>query len=91
MIRIFGLSDFPVVRGPFDLEREIVACLKRVPLQLSRGDILVIAHKIISKAEGRIVDLRQVEVAFLHHCSNPLRRLGGEQPGLDHAWRSTRG
>lgn len=63
MIRIFGLSDFPVVRGPFDLEREIVACLKRVPLQLSRGDILVIAHKIISKAEGRIVDLRQVEVS----------------------------
>ena len=63
MIRIFGLSDFPIVRGPFDLEREIVACLRRAPLQPRSGDILVIAHKIISKAEGRTVDLHKVEIS----------------------------
>ncbi|MBA2693451.1 MAG: coenzyme F420-0:L-glutamate ligase [Rubrobacter sp.] len=31
---------------------------------LRSGDILVVTHKIVSKAEGRIVDLRSVEPSF---------------------------
>lgn len=30
-------------------------------LQLQRGDILVVTHKIVSKAEGQVVDLRTIE------------------------------
>ena len=39
----------------------ILAAIKRARLRLQRGDILVITHKIVSKAEGRLVALDTVE------------------------------
>jgi coenzyme F420-0:L-glutamate ligase/coenzyme F420-1:gamma-L-glutamate ligase len=40
------------------------------------GDIVVISHKVVSKAEGRIVDLSEVEV------SDAARALGKDDPRL---------
>jgi len=39
----------------------ILAALERAKLTLQTGDVLVISSKIVSKAEGRRVDLRTVE------------------------------
>jgi coenzyme F420-0:L-glutamate ligase/coenzyme F420-1:gamma-L-glutamate ligase len=43
-----------------DLAEMILAGLDRAGLALQDGDILVLAQKIVSKAEGRLVNLRQI-------------------------------
>lgn len=39
---------------------KLLACLRRRRVRLQSGDILVVKHKIISKAEGRLVDLAAI-------------------------------
>jgi coenzyme F420-0:L-glutamate ligase / coenzyme F420-1:gamma-L-glutamate ligase len=60
-IRIFGLDGLPEVRPGDDLVALIVAALRAGDRDLRDGDVLVVTHKIISKAEGRLVDLSTVE------------------------------
>ena len=43
----------------------IVAAANRQGLQLERGDIVVVAQKIVSKAEGRVVSLRNIKSSAL--------------------------
>lgn len=57
-LEIWGVEGFPVITGPCDLGREIIASLREI--QLEDGDILVVTHKIVSKAEGRCVELEGV-------------------------------
>jgi coenzyme F420-0:L-glutamate ligase/coenzyme F420-1:gamma-L-glutamate ligase len=48
--------------GPGDsLTDKILGSLRRHRLKLKSGDILVVKHKIISKSEGRLVDLTTIE------------------------------
>lgn len=42
------------------LAEKILHALRRNRLSLRRGDVLVMKHKIVSKAEGRLVDLQTV-------------------------------
>ena len=46
-----------------DLGEIICACTQAEGIQFGRGDVVVIAQKIVSKAEGRYVSLGQVEVS----------------------------
>jgi coenzyme F420-0:L-glutamate ligase/coenzyme F420-1:gamma-L-glutamate ligase len=50
----------PVVKPGDDLANLILDALQRSSLELVNGDILVIAQKIVSKAEGRFVNLAGV-------------------------------
>ena len=43
-----------------DLAALLQAALQRANIVLKDGDILVIAQKIVSKAEGRIINLNEV-------------------------------
>ena len=43
----------------------IIAAANRQGLQLERGDIVVVAQKIVSKAEGRVVSLRNIKPSAL--------------------------
>jgi coenzyme F420-0:L-glutamate ligase/coenzyme F420-1:gamma-L-glutamate ligase len=43
-----------------DLGGFIFKALEKIPIHLQEGDILVVAQKIVSKAEGRLVNLTQV-------------------------------
>ena len=54
------LQGIPLVKAGDDLPVIITAALKNTVLTLQDGDILVIAQKIISKAEGRLVNLTTV-------------------------------
>ncbi|MFM8320850.1 MAG: coenzyme F420-0:L-glutamate ligase [Chloroflexota bacterium] len=54
------LPGLPLVRPGDDLPGLIQAGLARAGLTLQNGDILVLAQKIVSKAEGRLVDLATV-------------------------------
>jgi coenzyme F420-0:L-glutamate ligase / coenzyme F420-1:gamma-L-glutamate ligase len=61
-IEVLGVEGFPEVRPGDDLNRMIS---DSVGGNLRTGDVLVVTHKIVSKAEGRIIDLRTVEPSTL--------------------------
>ncbi len=54
------LPGIPLIKPGDDLAGLILRALELSNLQLSTGDILVLAQKIISKAEGQLVDLVSV-------------------------------
>ena len=55
------LTEFPLVHPGDDLAAFIWQALRQSQIALQDGDILVIAQKVVSKAEGRLVHLSQVE------------------------------
>jgi coenzyme F420-0:L-glutamate ligase/coenzyme F420-1:gamma-L-glutamate ligase len=57
---IFGLQGLPLIKAGDDLANLIVSTANRNNLEIEDGDILVIAQKVISKAEGRLVRLDSV-------------------------------
>jgi len=61
-IELLGIEGFPEVRAGDDLNRMISGA---VAGDLRAGEVLVVTHKIVSKAEGRLVDLRTVEPSTL--------------------------
>jgi coenzyme F420-0:L-glutamate ligase/coenzyme F420-1:gamma-L-glutamate ligase len=56
-----GLTGIPEIEFGAPLARILLEALGRIDIALENGDILVIAQKIVSKAEGRRVRLRDVE------------------------------
>jgi coenzyme F420-0:L-glutamate ligase/coenzyme F420-1:gamma-L-glutamate ligase len=59
---LIPLFDLPLVRPGDDLAALLGAAIeRRIGKLLSAGDVLVVAQKIVSKAEGRYVDLARVE------------------------------
>jgi coenzyme F420-0:L-glutamate ligase/coenzyme F420-1:gamma-L-glutamate ligase len=59
-LTLFPIPGFPLVRPGDDLAALIAQRLAAAGMQLQAGDILVIAQKIVSKAEGRLVRLGDV-------------------------------
>jgi coenzyme F420-0:L-glutamate ligase/coenzyme F420-1:gamma-L-glutamate ligase len=55
------LPGLPLVSPGDDLALLILEALERAKITLREGDILVVAQKIVSKSEGCLVDLSQVE------------------------------
>jgi coenzyme F420-0:L-glutamate ligase/coenzyme F420-1:gamma-L-glutamate ligase len=60
-IQIFGLDGIPEVREGDDVVNLIVSALNASSLVLVDDDVVVITQKIVSKAEGRLVDLATIE------------------------------
>ncbi len=54
------VRDVPLIRPGDDLATLVAEAIVRMGERLHEGDVVVVAQKIISKAEGRIVDLRTV-------------------------------
>ncbi len=54
------LPGLPLVQPGDDLASIILAALQRAAIVLQDGDVLVLAQKIVSKAEGRMVNLAAV-------------------------------
>src|SRR5260370_34320224 len=55
-----ALEGIPSVMPGDDLAVLVVEACKRSDLPLEDGDVVVLAQKIVSKTEGRSVDLREV-------------------------------
>ena len=64
-LTVVGLRYIQEVKHRDNLGRMIVAAANRQGLQLERGDIVVVAQKIVSKAEGRVVSLRNIKPSAL--------------------------
>jgi coenzyme F420-0:L-glutamate ligase/coenzyme F420-1:gamma-L-glutamate ligase len=54
------LRGIPMIEAGDDLAAIILSALRACDRSLAVGDVLVLAQKIVSKAEGRLVDLRTV-------------------------------
>jgi coenzyme F420-0:L-glutamate ligase/coenzyme F420-1:gamma-L-glutamate ligase len=59
-ISMFSVPNFPLIRPGDDLAHHIFEQLTASGDQLQDGDIMVIAQKVVSKAEGRLVKLAEV-------------------------------
>lgn len=60
MLSIIPIQNFPLVQPGDDLAGILLKCLAQNQLQLQEGDIIVLAQKIVSKAENRLANLTQV-------------------------------
>ncbi len=62
-LAVTALPGVPIVGSGDDLVRLAIAALDRAAMRLQDGDVLVFASKLLSRAEGRFVDLATVEVS----------------------------
>lgn len=60
IVNIIGLENFPLVKAGDDLAKIIVETAAKNNVQIENGDIIVVSQKIVSKAEGRIVKISQI-------------------------------
>lgn len=60
-LQILALKNFPLINPGDDLVKKIIKCLGDQQLVVEPGDVLVVAQKVVSKAENRYVDLREIE------------------------------
>ena len=61
MIQITSIRILDDIRLYNDLSTAILEAIADSQLEIQNGDILVVTHKIVSKAEGRIVDLARIK------------------------------
>lgn len=59
-VSLFALPDIPLIKAGDDLAAIILEALRRSRISLEDGDALVVAQKVVSKAEGRVVRLKEV-------------------------------
>lgn len=61
MLSIYPIQNIPLIQPGDDLAGILLACLENNRQRLEEGDIVVLAQKIVSKAENRLFNLSQVE------------------------------
>ncbi len=59
-VRIIGLEGLPEITAGMDLADVITAAVRAQGIALESADVLVVTQKIVSKAEGRLVDVQTV-------------------------------
>jgi len=60
-IRILAIEGIGEIQPGDCLAETLIDAIERAHLQLREGDILVVKHKVVSKAEGRVVSLQEVQ------------------------------
>jgi len=78
-LRLAALRGIPEVRAGDDVAELIAAAAAREQLPLEAGCVIVVAQKIVSKAEGRVVNLRGIEPSSL---AESYAREHGKDPRL---------
>lgn len=75
-VHILPISGLPEVNPGDDIDSMLIDAIQSSAGDLQRGDVIVVTHKIVSKAEGRIVDLESVD-------PSPFARKWAEAWGKD--------
>ncbi len=55
-VQIFPIEGIPEISPGDDVAAAVLAAVEAAEVALEDGDVLVVTHKIVSKAEGRIID-----------------------------------
>jgi coenzyme F420-0:L-glutamate ligase/coenzyme F420-1:gamma-L-glutamate ligase len=87
-LELRALPGLPLVGPGDDLPALIAAALARAELRLTDGDVLVIASKVISRAEGRFVALPSVEVSL--RALEVAREIGADSRVVELVLRESR-
>jgi coenzyme F420-0:L-glutamate ligase/coenzyme F420-1:gamma-L-glutamate ligase len=77
-LTLTALPGIPLVRPGDDLAVLLLQALARAGLSLQKGDVLVLAQKIVSKSEGRLINLEHIHpseraVALAAECAKDPR------------------
>jgi coenzyme F420-0:L-glutamate ligase/coenzyme F420-1:gamma-L-glutamate ligase len=75
-LEVFAVPGVPLVRAGDDLPEVAARALDAAGIALGDGDVVVVTSKVVSRAEGRFVDLATVE-------PSPEARAIGEAIGKD--------
>ena len=78
-IEVIPLAGIPEVSEGDDLASLILDAVGRESLALADGDVVVVKHKIVSKAEGRVVSIDAVEPG---RKARALAKKEGKDPRL---------
>jgi coenzyme F420-0:L-glutamate ligase/coenzyme F420-1:gamma-L-glutamate ligase len=65
----------PLIRAGDDIGAQLVLAAREQSLQILDRDIVVVAQKIVSKSEGRVIDLKTIEPSTL---ANTIARSSGK-------------
>ena len=60
-MEVVALKGMPIIGRGADLGRLIARAAAKRGLKLGRGDVVVVTQSVVSKAEGRVVDLEKVK------------------------------
>lgn len=77
MIQIFGLRKIPLVKHGDSIADQITTAAKEEGLQIQDRDVIVVAQKIVSKAEGNIADLKSITPSPL---AKTISKMSGKDP-----------
>src|SRR6184192_2252293 len=75
-LRIIPITGIDEISPGVDLGSVIYVALQAQKLELQQGDVLVVTQKIVSKAEGRIVNLTEVQ-------PSPFAQIAAQQSKKD--------
>ena len=78
-ISIYGLEKVPLVKPGDDAAQLIMGAIKAEGLELVDGDVVVVSQKIVSKAEGLLVDISDIKP---RRRSNFISKLTKKDPRL---------
>jgi len=84
-IQVLPITGIPEISSGDDLADVLISLSS---LNLENGDILVVTHKIVAKAEGRIVDLGTVDPSVL--AKQFAREYGKDPRQIEVVLRETR-
>ena len=73
---MFGISGLGEIQPGDDLAAQMIAAVRATELRVGGGDIFVVAQKVVSKAEGRMVRLDTIG-------PSPMARQWAEEHGKD--------
>lgn len=60
IVTIIGLENFPLVKAGDNLAKIIVETAAKNNVQIENGDIVVVSQKIVSKAEGKVIKMDEI-------------------------------
>ena len=75
-LEVTALPEVPIVQPGDDLAKLVRDALGRAEITLRDGDVLVVASKLVSRAEGRFVDLATVTPSA--HAEEVGREIAGD-------------
>ena len=87
-MELIGLTGLPEMRPGDDVAQAIADAAKRQRVELRGGDVLVVAQKIVSKAEGQIVRLSEVKASG--RARRIARRMGQDARFIEVVLRESR-
>ena len=60
-IKVIGIKNIPLIKKGYDLSQLILKSADSQNIKLDDGDILVIAETAVAKADGNVINLKNIE------------------------------